>query len=87
MDTKLQNLDRAPKYCKGKYIRYNKQKYDEFINLAKVNPNILIPPTKLYVWCDPIWNGCTWLYYYDYGYGGLSEGCAIEEDVESCESC
>ena len=84
-----------PRFCKGSIVRYNEKKkaemrkslsemrrglgYHEQRNLGEQ------PFGRLIIWCEPRFNhrGNEWVYEYEYGPWGTSEGSARESDLEA----
>jgi hypothetical protein len=81
----------APKFHKGQIVRYKreyvskiKKQHDEM--RANGHPPVGPHPFGnliIYEAPQPNHSASTYMYYYEYNWGGTSEGAALEEDLES----
>ena len=79
---KNSNAKPPSKYKRGMIVRLTQKRVNEIKKACNNKWTGEMPFHNLIVYCDPHWNGNNWVYYYEYGWGGTSEGVAHECDIE-----
>ena len=79
------NEPSKPKFKTGDMVKFTNEYRDKVIaqGYDAKNSNYVLT-SKLHIYCEPSWNPSTktWIYCYDYGFTGTSEGCTPETNIE-----